>query len=70
VLFYGHTDAQPGMNNVWLSKMRASAVRDFMKPLLPGKKVVIGWFAATKPLVPGTSSSANAKNRRVEIWVK
>ena len=70
ILLYGHTDATKGVNNSWLSKMRASAVRDFLKPLLPGKKLVISWFADAKPLVSGTSAAANAKNRRVEIWVK
>lgn len=70
VLLYGNSDSQTGVNNSLLSKDRAIAVRDYILPLLKGKVINIGWFAATKPAVVGTSKSAYAANRRVEIWVK
>ena len=70
VLIYGNTDARGGVDNNLLSKNRAIAVRAIMKPLLPGKTIQLGWFAATKPLVSGKNASAYAQNRRVEIWVK
>ena len=70
VLIYGNTDARGGVDNNLLSKNRAIAVRTIMKPLLPGKTIQLGWFAATKPLVQGKTAAAYAQNRRVEIWVK
>ena len=70
VLIYGNTDAQGGVDNVWLSKQRAKAVRVYMSPMLKEKKIRLGWFAATRPAVKGNSKAAYAANRRVEIWVK
>jgi len=70
VLIYGNTDSQGGVDNVWLSKQRATAVRKELRPLLSGKKIQLGWFADTRPAVKGKSQAAYAKNRRVEIWVK
>jgi len=70
VLIYGNSDAQPSKNNTLLSKRRALAVRSYLLPLLKGKKVSIGWFGASKPLVVGKSAKAFASNRRVEIWIK
>ena len=70
VLIYGNTDAQGGVDNVWLSKQRAKAVRVYMSPMLKEKKIRLGWFAATRPAIKGNSKAAYAANRRVEIWVK
>jgi outer membrane protein OmpA-like peptidoglycan-associated protein len=70
VLLYGHADIQPGVDNALLSKKRAKSVQAFMKPLLPDRKLKIGWFAATKPAVKGNTPAAYSKNRRVEVWVK
>jgi len=70
VLVYGNSDAQPSKNNTLLSKRRALAVQAFLLPLLKGKKLALGWFGASKPLVAGKSAAAYATNRRVEIWIK
>jgi uncharacterized repeat protein (TIGR02543 family) len=69
VLMYGNTDAQVGANNVWLSHQRAIAAFAYIRPLLAGKNIKLGWFAATKPAVLGNTQKAYAKNRRVEVWV-
>jgi outer membrane protein OmpA-like peptidoglycan-associated protein len=70
VLIYGHTDSQGGVDNTILSKNRAKAILAQIKPLLKGKSIRIGWYAATKPISTGTSKANLAKNRRVEIYVK
>ena len=70
VLLYGHTDSQPGVDNELLSKKRAKSVQAFMKPLLPDRKLKMGWFASSKPAVEGNSPAAYSQNRRVEVWVK
>lgn len=70
VLIYGNTDSQQGVDNVKLSKQRALAVRAYLSPLLKEKRITIGWFAATRPVVKGNTQAAHAKNRRVEIWIK
>ena len=68
VLVYGHTDNRAGVNNTVLSQQRAKAVANYLRPLLPGKKIVIGWYASRKPLATGSSKADLAKNRRVEIY--
>ena len=70
ILVYGHTDIRVGVSNIWLSQQRASAVAKYLRPLLSEKKLIINWYAASKPIAVGTSRSALAKNRRVEIWTK
>ena len=70
VLVYGHTDSRGGVNNTWLSQQRAKAVANYLRPLLRGKKLAIGWYASSKPIATGTSKADLAKNRRVEIYVK
>ena len=70
ILSYGHTDASGGVNNTLLSKNRARAVAALLKSSMSGKKIVTGWFAATKPVGTGKSKEALAKNRRVEIYIK
>jgi uncharacterized repeat protein (TIGR02543 family) len=70
VLVYGHTDIRGGVNNTWLSQQRAKAVASYLRPLLRDKKLVIGWYASSKPIATGTTASDLAKNRRVEIYTK
>ena len=70
ILSYGHTDSNGGVNNTLLSKNRARAVATLLKSSVSGKKIVTGWYAATKPISTGTSKADLAKNRRVEIYVK
>ena len=70
VLVYGHTDSRGGVNNTVLSQNRAKAVANYLRPLLKGKKIVIGWYASRKPAVTGTTTSDLAKNRRVEVYTK
>ena len=70
VLSYGHTDSTGGVNNILLSKNRSKAVAALLRDALTGKKVVTGWYAATKPVSTGTSKADLAKNRRVEIYIK
>jgi outer membrane protein OmpA-like peptidoglycan-associated protein len=70
VLIYGHTDSQGGVDNILLSKNRAKVIVAQIRPLLKGKSIRIGWYAATKPAVRAKTPAAYGKNRRVEIWVK
>jgi outer membrane protein OmpA-like peptidoglycan-associated protein len=70
VLSYGHTDVKGGTNNTLLSQNRAKAVAKLLRSLLPGQKIVTGWYASSKPVATGTSKAALAKNRRVEIYIK
>ena len=41
-----------------------------VETLLPGQKIVTGWYASSKPVATGNSKAALAKNRRVEIYIK
>jgi outer membrane protein OmpA-like peptidoglycan-associated protein len=70
VLAYGYTDNRGGVNNTRLSQQRAQAVAKFLRPLLKGKTIQIGWFGSRKPVATGNSASDLAMNRRVEIWVR
>jgi len=70
VLSYGHTDQKGGVDNVLLSKNRSLAIAKYLKSLIPNQKIVAGWFASTKPVAKGKSTTDLAKNRRVEIYVK
>lgn len=70
VLIYGHTDSQGGVDNILLSKNRAKAIVAQIRPLLKGKSIRIGWYAATRPAIKEKTPAAYAKNRRVEIWVR
>ena len=72
----GHTDATPlGKSKaVWgtnlaLSLARAMSVHDYLKRTkrIPEQRMrVVGW-GEHRPLAPGSSREANAKNRRVEL---
>ena len=70
VLVYGHTDSRGGVNNTALSQKRAKAVANYLRPLLTGKKITIGWYASRKPVAGGNSAADLAKNRRVEVYSK
>jgi outer membrane protein OmpA-like peptidoglycan-associated protein len=70
ILVYGHTDSRGGVNNTVLSQNRAKAVANYLRPLLKGKKIIVGWYASRKPVAGGNSASDLAKNRRVEIYSK
>ena len=70
VLSYGHTDQKGGVDNVLLSKNRSLAIAKYLRSLIPNQKIVTGWFAATKPVAKGKSTTDLAKNRRVEIYIK
>lgn len=72
----GHTDATPlGKSKaVWgtnlaLSLARAMSVHDYLKRTkrIPEQRMrVVGW-GEHRPLAPGSSREANARNRRVEL---
>jgi len=70
VLSYGFTDSKGGTDNTVLSQNRAKAVAKLLRSLLPGQKIVTGWYASSKPVATGNSKAALAKNRRVEIYIK
>jgi outer membrane protein OmpA-like peptidoglycan-associated protein len=70
ILVYGHTDIRGGVNNTVLSQNRAKAVANYLRPLLQGKKITVGWYASRKPVAGGNSAADLAKNRRVEIYSK
>ena len=70
VLSYGFTDSKGGTDNTLLSQNRSKAVAKLLRALLPGQKIVTGWYASSKPVATGTSKAALAQNRRVEIYIK
>ena len=70
ILVYGHADNRGGVNNTVLSQNRAKAVADYLRPLLKSKNISIGWYSSSKPAVAGTSASALALNRRVEVYTR
>ena len=70
LLSYGHTDSKGGTDNTLLSQNRAKAVARVIRSLIPGQKIVTGWYASSKPVAAGTSKADLAKNRRVEIYIK
>lgn len=71
ILVYGHADVRgDAKKNAVLSKRRATAVANFLRPLLTSKKISVGWYASKKPVASGTSAAALALNRRVEIYTK
>jgi chemotaxis protein MotB len=70
IFIYGHTDNRCCQNNKILSQNRAKAVADYLRPLIPGKKIFTGWYASSKPAASGQSAADLAKNRRVEVYVR
>ncbi len=67
----GHTDdVGTEEYNQKLSERRAEAVRDYLvKAGLPPGILSVTGHGKTRPLVPGTSERARAKNRRVELGI-
>ena len=67
----GHTDdVGTEEYNQKLSERRAEAVRDYLvKAGLPPAILSVTGHGKTRPLVPGTSEQARAKNRRVELGI-
>lgn len=65
----GHTDSDGSIAyNQKLSEKRARTVSDRLRELgVEREKLVVKGFGELKPLVPNTSSSNKAKNRRVDI---
>jgi outer membrane protein OmpA-like peptidoglycan-associated protein len=67
----GHTDdIGTEEYNQKLSERRAQAVRDYLvKAGLPPAILSVTGHGKARPLVPGTSEKARAKNRRVELGI-
>jgi len=67
----GHTDdVGTDEYNQKLSERRAQAVRDYLvKAGLPAGILTVTGHGKKRPLVPGTSENARAKNRRVELGI-
>jgi len=67
----GHTDdVGTDEYNQKLSERRAQAVRDYLvKAGLPPDILSVTGHGKERPLVPGTSEKARAKNRRVELGI-
>lgn len=72
VVFEGHTDDQGADDyNDKLSQRRAESVRDYVITGGVDKgRVAAKGFGKRKPLVPGSTDDARAKNRRVEMRVQ
>lgn len=68
---YGHTDdVGSGEYNQGLSERRAQTVRDYLVDAgIDSNILTTQGFGKTRPLVPGASPEARAKNRRVEIGI-
>lgn len=67
----GHTDDVGSMTlNEMLSEKRANAVRDVLQEKgVPESQLRSEGYGETQPLVPNTTKSARAKNRRVELKI-
>jgi outer membrane protein OmpA-like peptidoglycan-associated protein len=67
----GHTDdVGTDEYNIKLSERRAQAVRDYLvKAGLSPEILSVTGLGKSRPLVPGTSEQARAKNRRVELGI-
>lgn len=68
---FGHTDdVGTEEHNQGLSQRRARSVRDYLVGAgLDEAIVTMKGFGETKPLMPGSSAEARARNRRVEIGI-
>lgn len=64
----GHSSSEgdPGYN-VDLSRRRADAVADVLRPLLPASDVVVDGKGAAEPVAPNDTEDNRARNRRVVI---
>ena len=67
----GHTDdVGSAAYNQALSERRARAVHDYLvRAGLPAEILSVQGHGKSRPLVPGTSEAARAKNRRVELGI-
>ncbi len=67
----GHTDLTGGHpQNQSLSEARANAVVEaFLAKGIPTARLLPRGYGDTKPVMPGMTSEANAKNRRIEFHV-
>ncbi len=65
---YGYTDSQTGIDNVWLSKQRATAVKAYLQKRMPKAIIQIKYFGPADPIAKAKSKAAFAENRRVEIY--
>ncbi len=71
IYVYGHTDDIGSDDyNLKLSARRAQSVRDYVVQAgINPDLIETEGFGKTRPLVPGTSPQARARNRRVEIGI-
>lgn len=71
VAIYGHTDDVGSDNdNMVLSRARAKSVRSYlMLSKVDPARLTYKGFGESKPLVPNTSESTRAKNRRTEFVI-
>ena len=65
---YGYTDIQTGVDNVWLSRQRATSVKAYLQKRLPNVVIQIKYFGPADPIAKTKSKAAFAENRRVEIY--
>ncbi len=70
----GHTDSRgSAKHNQVLSEKRAGSVKSYLVtrfPDLSGSRFTVKGYGATRPIVPNTSVTNMARNRRVEFVVK
>ena len=71
VAIHGHTDDVGSDNdNMELSRARAKSVRSYlMLSKVDPARLTYKGFGESKPLVPNTSESTRAKNRRTEFVI-
>ena len=71
IYVYGHTDNIGSEEyNLELSQRRAQSVRDYLAENGMAPEIITTkGFGKSRPLVPGSSEMAQAKNRRVEIGI-
>ena len=71
IYLYGYTDKRgDAAYNLGLSKRRATAVSNYLRPLLTNLTLQVAWRGAMNPASTGNTEADYAKNRRVEIWAK
>jgi integrase len=56
-----------GVNNTWLYQQHAKAVANYIRPLLRGKKLVMGWYASSKPIATETSKAGLQEGQRMHV---
>jgi outer membrane protein OmpA-like peptidoglycan-associated protein len=68
VMVEGNTDVKLGVDNVWLSQSRATAVADALQKNIKVPQLIRAWYASTRPIAIGLDKASLAKNRRVDIY--